>query len=763
MALKVKIFDQLLKANTARAVTDFLETLIDEQSVKWVPVGGKKDNIATINIGIDPASGLTERITNAIDAVLELEWHKRGQPKNVRSPRMAVQQWFNIENGRLNTITNPADKGFQELAKRVRVILKDSEKEGFPTMEIRDTGIGLRAEQFYKTILSLHGGNKLDKLYLMGAYGQGGSTALSFSNFTIIISKPDAAVREKREKPTVAFTVVRINNGNVDYDKHPWYEYCIDGANGQPFTLVLEDDKFAPGTLIRHIGMDLAKYKGKMTGPTGSLWYLVHHYLFDPIFPFTITGEREKDLNKDKVENRSVLGNNRRLTRGGGDEKELTEYKNEAALTFKDGKVIIYWWVLTIEGDKPSERIKNYTLPSYPIIITFNGQKQGYLTNSVIKSDLKLPFLEKYLIVQIECDQLDNESKRQLFSTTRESLRETSIHEELRKTTIDVLANDERLQVLDMARKDRYLKKDDNEVIDKLRKRLANRINAYLKATGGGKGVTATDTSETVKPKKHQPITVSDPPTFLQITTPPDKEVYAGKTFGIKFKTDAHPNLFNNPDWFLAVIEPHSFGSYTGSARVVDGYGIAYFKVRENVETDTEGKITLELRQPRQKTLSDTVTTVVGELPAGANADKKGDKGTPNIELIMQTENDSYYKDNEWTYDTVAEVTESQDAIYIYINESNRHLSKLIERAQQYNTQVVNSIKNHYQEHIGFCSFMINKNKAEERLSQEDGAALSSDHIEAIKNADLENACETVCGMLSDFFEYIRTETPEDQ
>ena len=90
---------------------------------------------------------------------------------------------------------------------------------------------------------------------------------------------------------------------------------------------------------------------------------------------------------------------------------------DEVPLTFKDGKVIIYYWVLNTAGDNPKNRIKNYVLPSQPIVITFNGQKQGSIGNTLIKNDLKLPFLDNYLIVQIEADNMDNDSKRQLFKS----------------------------------------------------------------------------------------------------------------------------------------------------------------------------------------------------------------------------------------------------------------------------------------------------------------------------------------------------------
>ncbi len=751
------IFEQLLKANTAREVTDILEELTDNHDLQWVPVGGRGNNQSTINMGTDPAAGLVERITNSIDAVLDLEWYNQGCPTDIDSPRLAAQKWFNLSEGKLRNIKDASAKNVQELAKLITVTLKDSERENFPTVEIRDYGIGINGEDFPKTILSLNDDNKINKLHQMGAYGQGGSTALSFNTFTIIISRPQKILKKGS---SVSFTIVRFNDGGLGLRKLGWYEYCL-GSNNKPITLELQEDKFRAGTLIRHIGMDIGKFKAKITGPTSSLWYLAHHYMFDAVLPFTISGERLSDLTKGKKENRSVLGNNRRLTLGGGEDKELTQYQRDATFTFRDGKVTLYYWVLTIEGDKPWERIKNYTQASQPIIITFNGQKQGYIGNSLIKSDLKLPFLEKYLVVQIECDHLDNESKRQLFSSTRENTRDTSIRKELEKMVIDALQADDELKRMDKERRDRYLQKDETDAMDKLKRRLASRINHYLKSTGGGTGVIATETGHTVKTKKQPPIPISDTPTFLEITSPNDKEVYIGKTFSVKFRTDAHPNMFSNPDWFFAGLEPPSFGTFTGSARVVDGYGIAYFKASDTIEEGMNAKIMLELRPPRQKTLSDSIDVFSAPLPVGTDDKNVGSKNAPNIEIIAVNENHQYYKDHGWNKSTVAEVADDQDAVYIYINDSNQHLTKLLERAQQYSTRAVDSIKNRYREHVAFCSFMINKNKIEDRVQTEDGNPLNMEIVEQIKQADLENACETVCGMISDFFEYIRTETEE--
>ncbi len=99
-----KIFEQLLQANTAKEITDILELLIDDHDIKWLPVGGRANNQSTINMGTDPAAGLVERITNSIDSILDLEWHKQGCPVDINNPRKAAQKWFGIPEGRLRNI-----------------------------------------------------------------------------------------------------------------------------------------------------------------------------------------------------------------------------------------------------------------------------------------------------------------------------------------------------------------------------------------------------------------------------------------------------------------------------------------------------------------------------------------------------------------------------------------------------------------------------------------------------------------------------------
>ena len=743
-----EIFKELILAYTPKEVTNILKK-IGANKILWENVGKRRNNLATINIGTDPAAGVTERITNAIDAVLEKEWKNQGEPEGFSSPRKAAENWFGIEDGKISKIKSARDKKIDDLSDKVQVTLYDSGKDTKPTVEVRDKGIGLEPEDFSKTILDLNGSNKIGKLHLMGAFGQGGSTALAYNNYTIIISKPFFK-KDERKKSKVSFTIVRINPGDVDKDKHEWYEYMLDRKTGQPFTLEIDDETFEPGTLVRHILMDLGKYKGKITTPSNSLWYLSHNYLFDPVIPFTISDRRKK-----RKDNRTVTGNNRLLTY-----TENLEYRNQATLTFKTGKVTIYWWVLNTLGKDPRDRIKHYASISNPIIITHNGQKQGTLGNGLIKNELRLPYLDRYLIVHIESDYLDNDSKRQLFSSTRESLKATAIVDELKKLTVDTLNEDDKLKQLDKDRKQRYFSKDDSQVLDSLKKRLARRINTYLQSSGSGTSVTSSSVGESSSAKKLPEIPIEDPPTFFEITSPSPKQVYANKSFSIKFKTDAHPNYVKKPETFAAFIDPQSIGSYSGTADVKNGYGIAYFKTNEDADIGDKGEITLDLRPIGQKSLSSSVEIEVIERPEDSGKDENGKNKSPNIRVDFIGEDHPFYEESNWNENSVASVLSDQDEVVVYVSEENKNLQKLVERAQRKNDAAVQNIKNKYLEHISFHAFVLDKNNPETILTKDDDE-IPTESYEKIKESELRNASETVCGMINDFFESIIIESVE--
>src|SRR5207244_9694321 len=57
--------------------------------VAWVPVGDRPNNRGVIEVSADPGRALVERLTNAIDAVIEAEHRRRnGVPEDRKSTRL---------------------------------------------------------------------------------------------------------------------------------------------------------------------------------------------------------------------------------------------------------------------------------------------------------------------------------------------------------------------------------------------------------------------------------------------------------------------------------------------------------------------------------------------------------------------------------------------------------------------------------------------------------------------------------------------------
>lgn len=744
---------KLFPATKVSELVAIINELMDDEAIAWRPVGGNDNNLAIIGIGSDPAAGLIERITNAIDSILDQMWIGQKSPQNISSPRMATEKWFDVKDGRLTGYKTGDLKKLDKIANLVKVSLRDSDRTDKPTIDIRDFGTGLSSEEFADTILSLNKNRKLKKLFLAGAFGQGGSSALAHSQFTVICSRKSATVDGK--KFPVGVTIVRFNPGDSTVDKHGVYEFMVDRKTGCPITLDVSEDDFPHGTLVRHVVMELGKYNAVMTAPTGSLWYLTHNYLFDPILPFRISEERSTKENNIRM----VTGNHRRLTDG-----EFTEYTENATLTFRDGSVNIRWWVLTADGENSKGRISNYVMPSAPIVVTYNGQKQGTFPNTVIKDDLKLPYLDRYIVVHVDCDKLDADSRRQLFPTTREALRDTPIGDDLRRLVLDTLAGDPDLRRLDHERKQRYVKQEDQQAVDAIRKRLARRVKTATASAGDGKGPTTNPNPPNADstPKKREPIPVQDPPTFLRISSAAPRKIYPGRSFTLNFETDARSEYFANAENFIAVINPPSMAQFTGTTSVRDGYGVAYFKAEVGADIGSIAKITLELRPPKHTSLADSIDVVLADLPATSGG-AQGESSAPNINPIWVTQSDPFWKDSNWNKASVAQVNRSDDGVDIFISADNDKLSSLIARAQRRDIQAVDNVKNFYLEHIAFYAMLqdIERNTKSSDAGEGDSKPSSEDDVKFVSDTGLRHACETVCGIVEGIFEVIANAPPE--
>lgn len=150
------------------------------------PLGYRANNRGTVEVATDSGRSVIERVTNAIDALLELEHHTHGGKPNCRTPRDAAHAWLGIDHHGLSATTQ---RQRQQIARRTVVTLEDGDGKASRIVTVRDSGIGLHPENMGSTILSLNEGNKWQKHYLAGTFGQGGSSTFAFSKLTLIASR----------------------------------------------------------------------------------------------------------------------------------------------------------------------------------------------------------------------------------------------------------------------------------------------------------------------------------------------------------------------------------------------------------------------------------------------------------------------------------------------------------------------------------------------------------------------------------------------
>jgi hypothetical protein len=384
----------------AQRITERLER---EHDFRWRAVGDRENNYGSINMGSDPGVAFVERVTNAIDAVVEREAMRRLPKMKGKalpaSPREASEMWLKVPGGRVAGLDI---KARQTLANEVVIKLLTSGQKKYPTVEVRDSGIGLTPSIMPRTILSIGEGNKIDKPYLSGAYGQGGSTVLAFSpQGTLFVSRrqPDLLAGEE---DLVGVTFARFNPLDAAKNKNGRFEYLVQPNNEVPALepALLPNAIRAPGTSVIHFQLQIPQYASRMTQPTGSMWWLMQNSLFDPVMPFWLEEHRQPWIEEGaKADRRTIAGNYTRLM---DVKQEHIEHHDSVDvrvvhLGSQTGVKVNYWVARHDDANPTAQPIDAYVDPYRPICFTFNGQTHGFEERRFISDRLNLPYLTKFL------------------------------------------------------------------------------------------------------------------------------------------------------------------------------------------------------------------------------------------------------------------------------------------------------------------------------------------------------------------------------
>jgi len=200
----------------------------------------------------------------------ELEPEQHGGPPTCRSPREAASAWLGVpgKDG-LSALTN---KQRQDLAARAVVRLEPGEGSQSRLVTVIDKGIGIEPDRLEGTILSLNESNKIQKHYLAGTYGQGGSSTFAFCKYAVIVSRRSGSDR-------VGFTLVKYEDLPADDFKTGRYVFLVN--DDAPLEAPAVADDIEHGTIVRHFGYDLTGYTSALGSK--SVYGILGRIMFDPV------------------------------------------------------------------------------------------------------------------------------------------------------------------------------------------------------------------------------------------------------------------------------------------------------------------------------------------------------------------------------------------------------------------------------------------------------------------------------------------------
>lgn len=627
------LFETLLAAEKTEDVRATLTAFLNEAGAAEVPFGGRANNRGAIEVAADPARSLIERVTNGHDALLELEHDRHKGVPECRTPREAADAWLGVP--AKTGLAGLTPKARQDLAENNVVRLEPGEGWQSRIVTMIDRGTGIAPERMKDTILSLNESNKIQKHYLAGTYGQGGSSTLAFSKYVFIASRMEGS-------DNIAFTVVRYQDLPAEDYKTGRYVYLV--FNDEVLTAKAEDGDFEHGTIVRHFGYDLTTYTSSI-GPR-SVYGALQRIMFDPVAPLRFE-------NMVAGWNRTIKGSRNALNGAldagdeGGKGPDLDYHLPMFNVSLGDhGDIGIEYWVLSrpeaVKGKKAFKPSRNYVDDAKPMVVSHNGQNQGELSGRLVSRDADLPFLQTQgrLIVHISCDRLSPTAKRQLFSSTREQTREGYVQAAIQEEVLSLLRSDDELKRLNEEAREQSLKDKDDAAQKQMQRQVAKLLRlvgpALVEMKGDKKG---DDGEEKPKPKprpKPEPISPVDPPTFIRIVGDPDQPItfYAGQRRYVRIETDANSSYHDADDQqksrlnFAVGDDLEVFGTSPlqgGRMRI----GIL---AKTDIALGSKGSIRVEMFRPGLPALSDEREFVIVEPPKPKEGESKS--AFPQFEVI---------------------------------------------------------------------------------------------------------------------------------
>ena len=430
-----QLFNKLYSAQTENDVDKIVKVYPDIfKSENWYPLGADENYFAVIeNQQSSPIAALIEKITNSIDAVLMKKCLEAGiNPKSNQAPQ-------SMDEARTNFFPKHIDwdlAGLRNQQAESIQILADGPR-GKTSLIIYDDGEGQHPEEFENTFLSLLRGNKNEIHFVQGKYNMGGSGAIVFCG-----KKRYQLIGSKRYDKTgeFGFTLIRehpLSKVEEGTKKNTWYEYLkingkIPAFQADQQDLGLFNRQFTTGSIIKLYSYDLPS---GISDISRDLNLSINEYLFEPVLP-VYTIEKEERYPKSSLR-RGLYGLKRRLEQA--DNKYVEESFSEEFDHALFGKMKVTCYVFKTKIDDKSVKETKTTIQQeffknrMSVLFSLNGQTHGHYTSEFITRSLRFNVLKDYLLIHVDCTNMNYNFRKELFMASRDRLKDGAETQELRE------------------------------------------------------------------------------------------------------------------------------------------------------------------------------------------------------------------------------------------------------------------------------------------------------------------------------------------
>ena len=557
------LFRKLFQADREDAVNGIIDGhRAFRDPANWKPYGQNESNFGVVeNQQASPIPALVEKVINSIDAILTRRCHEEGiDPRSADTPRSvedAVAAFF-PQHGNWDL-----PKYRSEQAESIQIIA-DGPVLG-TSLLIYDDGEGQHPRDFEDTLLSLLRGNKNEIHFVQGKYNMGGAGAIVFcgqKRYQLIGS------RRWDGSGDFGFTLLRrhpLTEREKATKRNTWYEYFAPGGSIPSFPiqdldLGLRNRTFTTGTIIKLYSYDLPR--GSRSVISRDLNQSLNEYLFQPALPF-FTVDQPSRYPHDRGLQRHIYGLKRRLEE---DSSRYVEHRFSESLTdstIGSAKVTVYVFRTRIDDrnvKKTRQTIRGeFFKNNMSVLFSVNGQVHGHYTSEFISRTLKFALLKDYVLIHVDCTDIDMDFRQELFMASRDRLKVGKESRELRRKLGDLLKSGQ-LKAIYKARKAR-ISVDDADADDLLR-RLTNNLpisddlmrlfDHTLKLQGSGRGDRTKKRPRKPTPKKHDPpFHPQRFPSFFKAqmsrrpNATPMVQIPLGGRRTVKFSTDVEDQYFD--------------------------------------------------------------------------------------------------------------------------------------------------------------------------------------------------------------------------